>query len=85
MLPRCPSGQRSLGAYRLIAATSGSAIGRLEAKGWVRREADQLDKRRKLMNDWAAWVLSETDPNISRFWLSDESEIEITKHGVAAQ
>lgn len=30
-------------------ATSGSVIGRLEAKGWVRREADPLDKRRKLL------------------------------------
>ena len=33
------------------AATSGSVIGRLEAKGWVRREPDVLDKRRKLL--WA--------------------------------
>jgi DNA-binding MarR family transcriptional regulator len=33
------------------AATSGSVIGRLEAKGWVRREADPGDKRRKLL--WA--------------------------------
>ena len=31
------------------AATSGSVIGRLEAKGWVRREADALDRRRKLL------------------------------------
>lgn len=30
-------------------ATSGSVIGRLEAKGWVKREADPLDKRRKLL------------------------------------
>lgn len=30
-------------------ATSGSVIGRLEAKGWVRREADPGDKRRKLL------------------------------------
>ena len=30
-------------------ATSGSVIGRLEAKGWVRREADTSDKRRKLL------------------------------------
>ena len=29
------------------AATSGSVIGRLEAKGWVRREADTQDRRRK--------------------------------------
>jgi DNA-binding MarR family transcriptional regulator len=32
-------------------ATSGSVIGRLEAKGWVRREADPSDRRRKLL--WA--------------------------------
>ncbi len=32
-------------------ATFGSVIGRLEAKGWVRRAADPGDRRRKLM--WA--------------------------------
>jgi len=31
------------------AATSGSVIGRLEAKGWVRRDADDQDRRRKLL------------------------------------
>lgn len=31
------------------AATSGSVLGRLEAKGWVRREPDQQDRRRKLL------------------------------------
>lgn len=36
------------------AATSGSVIGRLEAKGWVRREADAQDRRRKLL-----WVTPE--------------------------
>ena len=36
------------------AATSGSVIGRLEAKGWVRREADAQDRRRKLL-----WVTQE--------------------------
>lgn len=30
-------------------ATSGSVIGRLEAKGWVRRESDHGDRRRKLI------------------------------------
>jgi DNA-binding MarR family transcriptional regulator len=35
-------------------ATSGSVIGRLEAKGWVLREPDQADKRRKLV-----WVTPE--------------------------
>ena len=30
-------------------ATSGSVIGRLEARGWVRREADPRDRRRKLL------------------------------------
>ncbi len=33
----------------LDAATSGSVIGRLEVRGWLRREADPLDKRRKLL------------------------------------
>ncbi|MBA2675340.1 MarR family transcriptional regulator [Ramlibacter sp.] len=31
------------------AATFGSVIGRLEAKGWVRREPDAADRRRKLL------------------------------------
>ena len=35
-------------------ATFGSVIGRLEAKGWVKREADPLDKRRKLL-----WITEE--------------------------
>ena len=35
-------------------ATSGSVIGRLEAKGWVRREPDLDDRRRKLL-----WVTPE--------------------------
>ena len=30
-------------------ATSGSVIGRLEARGWVRREPDPHDRRRKLL------------------------------------
>lgn len=31
------------------AATFGSVIGRLEARGWVRREPDAADRRRKLL------------------------------------
>ena len=31
------------------AATFGSVIGRLEAKGWVRREPSEADRRRKLL------------------------------------
>lgn len=31
----------------LDAATSGSVVGRLEARGWLRRESDPQDKRRK--------------------------------------
>jgi DNA-binding MarR family transcriptional regulator len=30
-------------------ATLGSVIGRLELKGWVRRESDEQDRRRKLL------------------------------------
>ncbi len=37
------------GRVALDAATSGSVIGRLEARGWVRREVDAHDKRRKLL------------------------------------
>jgi DNA-binding MarR family transcriptional regulator len=36
------------------AATFGSVIGRLEAKGWVRREPDAKDRRRKLL-----WVTAD--------------------------
>lgn len=36
------------------AATFGSVIGRLEAKGWVRREPDTADRRRKLL-----WITPE--------------------------
>lgn len=43
------------------AATFGSVIGRLEAKGWVRREADALDKRRKLL-----WITPEGRDAASR-------------------
>lgn len=35
-------------------ATLGSVVGRLEAKGWVIREADSGDKRRKLL-----WITKE--------------------------
>jgi DNA-binding MarR family transcriptional regulator len=42
------------GRVAFDAATSGSVIGRLEAKGWVRREADAQDRRRKLL-----WVTPE--------------------------
>ena len=35
-------------------ATFGSVIGRLEGRGWVRREADAVDRRRKLL-----WVTPE--------------------------
>jgi DNA-binding MarR family transcriptional regulator len=33
----------------LDAATSGAVIGRLEARGWLRRDSDVSDKRRKLL------------------------------------
>ena len=36
------------------AATSGSVLGRLESRGWVRREADAGDRRRKRL-----WVTEE--------------------------
>jgi DNA-binding MarR family transcriptional regulator len=37
------------GKVAFDAATFGSVIGRLEGKGWVRREADAADRRRKLL------------------------------------
>jgi DNA-binding MarR family transcriptional regulator len=37
------------GQVAFDAATSGSVIGRLESKGWVRREADPQDRRRKVL------------------------------------
>jgi DNA-binding MarR family transcriptional regulator len=42
------------GRVAFDAATFGSVIGRLEAKGWVRREADADDRRRKRL-----WVTPE--------------------------
>jgi DNA-binding MarR family transcriptional regulator len=39
-------------------ATSGSVIGRLEAKGWVARKADPNDRRRKLLVVTPAGVLA---------------------------
>jgi DNA-binding MarR family transcriptional regulator len=42
------------GKVAFDAATFGSVIGRLEAKGWVRRKPDAQDKRRKLL-----WVTAE--------------------------
>jgi DNA-binding MarR family transcriptional regulator len=42
------------GRVAFDAATSGSVIGRLEARGWVRREPDEGDKRRKLL-----WITPE--------------------------
>ena len=37
------------GKVAFDAATFGSVIGRLESKGWVRREPDAVDRRRKLL------------------------------------
>ena len=42
------------GKVAFDAATFGSVIGRLEAKGWVRRKPDARDRRRKLL-----WVTPE--------------------------
>lgn len=50
LLDRSGEDQVTLAAYvALDAATSGSVIGRLEARGWIRREPDQRDRRRKLL------------------------------------
>lgn len=42
------------GRVALDAATSGAVIGRLESKGWIRREPDANDRRRKRL-----WVTPE--------------------------
>ena len=42
------------GKVAFDAATFGSVIGRLESKGWVRREPDEADRRRKLL-----WVTAQ--------------------------
>lgn len=49
-------------------ATSGSVIGRLEAKGWVAREADLNDRRRKLLVVTAAGVqaLGQVQKDVAR-------------------
>lgn len=49
------------GRVAFDAATSGSVIGRLEAKGWVRREPDMQDKRRKLL-----WVTPEGEQAVQQ-------------------
>lgn len=49
------------GRVALDAATSGSVIGRLEAKGWVRREPDLRDRRRKLL-----WVTAEGEAAVQQ-------------------
>ncbi|TWO67697.1 winged helix DNA-binding protein [Caenimonas sedimenti] len=43
------------------AATFGSVIARIESRGWVRREADAADKRRKLL-----WVTPEGEEAAQR-------------------
>jgi DNA-binding MarR family transcriptional regulator len=37
------------GRVAFDAATSGSVIGRLETKGWIKREPHEIDRRRKLL------------------------------------
>ena len=49
------------GRVAFDAATSGSVIGRLEAKGWIRREPDADDKRRKLL-----WVTPEGEQAVQQ-------------------
>lgn len=47
--------QVSLAAHVVLdAATAGSVVGRLENKGWLRREPDAADRRRRLL-----WVSAE--------------------------
>ena len=49
-------------------ATSGSVIGRLEAKGWVVRKADPNDRRRKLLvvTDSGVHALGQVQEDVAR-------------------
>jgi DNA-binding MarR family transcriptional regulator len=49
------------GRVAFDAATSGSVIGRLVARGWIRREADAHDRRRKLL-----WVTAEGEKAVQQ-------------------
>ena len=49
------------GKVAFDAATFGSVTGRLEAKGWVRREPDASDRRRKLL-----WITPEGEHAAAR-------------------
>lgn len=54
-------------------ATSGSVIGRLEAKGWVRREADVHDRRRKLL--WVTPAGEQTVQQMKRVVIRAQTRI----------
>jgi DNA-binding MarR family transcriptional regulator len=49
------------GRVAFDAATSGSVVGRLVARGWIRREADAKDRRRKLL-----WVTAEGEKAVQQ-------------------
>lgn len=49
------------GKVAFDAATFGSVIGRLETKGWVRREPDAQDRRRKLL-----WITDDGEEAAAR-------------------
>ncbi len=53
------------GKVAFDAATFGSVVGRLQAKGWVRREPDDGDRRRKLL-----WITPEGEQAARRMKLA---------------
>jgi len=49
------------GQVAFDAATSGAVIGRLVARGWIRREPDAVDRRRKLL-----WVTADGEQAVQQ-------------------
>ena len=61
------------GRVAFDAATSGSVIGRLELRGWIRRDVDPLDKRRKLL--WVTPAGEEAADHMKRIVTRVQSRI----------
>jgi DNA-binding MarR family transcriptional regulator len=68
----------------LDAATSGSVIGRLEARGWIRRVPDSRDRRRKLLwvtpaGEAAALQLRPAAQRVQERLMAPLSQAEVTQ------
>jgi DNA-binding MarR family transcriptional regulator len=69
------------GRVAFDAATSGSVIGRLETKGWIRREPDQADRRRKILwltpaGQEATMQMKQAVERVQASWLKPLNESE---------